>query len=141
MGSPFATATHRLSLSVLRLSDRITRQKVRSTQQFVLARTRCGSSARRRDVRPPPASVCFKSPRAVILLCQLLVLPDQPGVVGPYGAAFIEDNGNPVDGQPVDLMADFAVQTANLRFFCESDLVGFFLTLPLASGNFVVNDG
>ena len=37
MGSPFATATHRLSLSVLRLSDRITRQRVGSTQQFVLA--------------------------------------------------------------------------------------------------------
>jgi len=70
-----------------------------------------------------------------------LVVPDQPGVVRPYGAAFIEDNGNPVDGQPVDRMADFAVQTANVHFFCESDLVGFFIALPLASGNFVVDGG
>jgi hypothetical protein len=39
-------ATHRLSLSVLRLSDRITRQRVGSTQQLVLHGTRWGSSAR-----------------------------------------------------------------------------------------------
>ena len=54
MSSSFATATHRLSPSVLLLSDRITRQRVGSTQQLVLAGTRWGgSSARRRDVRPP----------------------------------------------------------------------------------------
>lgn len=70
-----------------------------------------------------------------------IVVPEQPGIVRPYGAAFIEDNGNPVDGQPVDRMADFAVQAANVHFFCESDLVGFFVALPLASGNFVVNGG
>jgi hypothetical protein len=40
MGRPFGKATHRLSPSVLRLSDRITRQRVGSTQQFVLASTR-----------------------------------------------------------------------------------------------------
>jgi hypothetical protein len=40
MGSPFATATHRLPISILRLSDRITRQRVGSTQQLVLAGTR-----------------------------------------------------------------------------------------------------
>ena len=33
---PFGRATHRLSLSVLRLSDRITRQRVGSSQQLVL---------------------------------------------------------------------------------------------------------
>jgi len=37
-------ATQRLSLSVLRLSVRITRQRVGSTQQLVLAGTRWGSS-------------------------------------------------------------------------------------------------
>ena len=37
MGRPFGKATHRLSPSVLRLSDRITGQRVGSTQQFVLA--------------------------------------------------------------------------------------------------------
>jgi hypothetical protein len=52
MGSPFATtATHRLSPSVIRLSDRITRQRVGSTQQLVLAGIRWGSGARRRDAR------------------------------------------------------------------------------------------
>jgi hypothetical protein len=70
-----------------------------------------------------------------------LVIPEQPGIVRPYGAAFIEDNGNPVDGQPVDRMADFAVQTQNVHFFCDSDLEGFFVALPLASGNFVVSGG
>jgi hypothetical protein len=43
MGSPFATNGHpAASLSVLRLSDRITRQRVGSTQQLVLAGTRWG---------------------------------------------------------------------------------------------------
>lgn len=72
---------------------------------------------------------------------QSLVVPEQPDVVRPYGAVFIEDNGDPIGGQPVDRMADFAVQTINVHFFCESDLVGFFLAFPIASGNFVVDGG
>jgi hypothetical protein len=42
MGSPVATTTtHGLSLTVARLSDRITSQRVGSTQQLVLAGTPC----------------------------------------------------------------------------------------------------
>jgi hypothetical protein len=70
-----------------------------------------------------------------------LVSPEQPGIVRPFGAAFIEDNGEPVGGQPVDRMADLAVQAQNVHFFCDSDLVGFFVALPLTSGNFVISGG
>jgi len=54
MSSPFATATHRLSLSVLLLSDRITRQRVGSTQQLVLAGTRGAAQALGAEVFVPP---------------------------------------------------------------------------------------
>jgi len=54
MGSPFATNGHPPApVSVLLLSDRITRQRVGSTQQLVLAGTRWGSSARRADMFVP----------------------------------------------------------------------------------------
>ena len=47
MGSPLrTTVTHRLSLSVLRLPDRITRQRVGSPQQLVLALALVGALMR-----------------------------------------------------------------------------------------------
>jgi hypothetical protein len=60
----------------------------------------------------------------------------------PYGAALIEDNGEPVDGQPVDRMLDFVLSPPNLGFFCSAGPL-FLLDAfdaPLTSGNFVVGD-
>jgi hypothetical protein len=61
-----------------------------------------------------------------------------------WGAALIEDNGEPVDGQPVDRMLGFAlsVEAGNLGFFCGVEPL-FLLDVfdaPLTSGNFVVQD-
>jgi hypothetical protein len=70
-----------------------------------------------------------------------VTVPELPGRVYRYGAAYIEDNGDPVDGQPVDRMLDFAVREVNLHFFCEADPATFFdaaLAEPISSGNFVV---
>jgi len=65
-----------------------------------------------------------------------------PGFVGEFGAVYVEDNGPPAGGQPVDRMADFSLRSSTAEAFCETDLgFGFaFLATPLASGNFVVND-
>lgn len=67
-------------------------------------------------------------------------VPELPGEVFEYGGAYIEDNGNPVDGQPVDRMADFAVREQNVHFFCDSPSFDFFASVaePLSSGNYVV---
>jgi len=65
-----------------------------------------------------------------------------PGFVGEFGAAYIEDNGPPAGGQPVDRMVDFSLRSSTGEAFCETDL-GFtfaFLATPLASGNFVINE-
>jgi hypothetical protein len=64
-----------------------------------------------------------------------------PGETFPYGGAIIEDNGNPVDGQPVDRMADFSVQEQNAQFFCDNPSVDVFAAVlqPMASGNYVVS--
>ena len=73
-----------------------------------------------------------------------VMVPELPGRVFPYGAAYIEDNGNPGDGQPADRMLDFAVSEVNVHFFCESDPATFFdaaLAEPISSGNFVVQGG
>jgi hypothetical protein len=56
----------------------------------------------------------------------------------------VEDNGEPVDGRPVDRMDDFILHTPNLQFFCGVDPAQFFAAAdaqPLLSGNFVVRDG
>lgn len=61
----------------------------------------------------------------------------------PYGAAIIEDNGEPVGGQPVDRMIDFVVSPPNFDFFCTPDAVALldvFGGTPIVSGNFVVRD-
>lgn len=60
----------------------------------------------------------------------------------PWGAALIEDNGDPLGGQPVDRMLDFTLSPPNLGFFCTAGPL-FLLDVfdaPLASGNFVVDD-
>jgi hypothetical protein len=65
-----------------------------------------------------------------------------PGFVGDFGALYVEDNGPPVGGQPVDRMVDFSLRSATAELFCDTDL-GFtfaFLATPLESGNFVVTD-
>lgn len=71
-------------------------------------------------------------------------VPELPGEVFSYGAAYIEDNGDPINGQPVDRMLDYAVQPANIPFFCNADPAAFpdaLLATPISSGNFVVSDG
>jgi len=68
-------------------------------------------------------------------------VPELPGKVFAYGAAYVEDNGDPVAGEPVDRMLDFAVQESNVHFFCDADPATFFdaaLAEPLAAGNFVI---
>ena len=62
----------------------------------------------------------------------------------PYAAAWVEDNGEPVDGQPVDRMVDYVVSAGNLVAFCGADPANFFgepFAAPLQSGNFVVRAG
>jgi hypothetical protein len=92
--------------------------------------------------------VCLKvlDHRAVVVwkLRNPLTFPELPGRVYLYGAAYIEDNGNPVGGQPVDRMVDYVVREPNLPFFCDSDVASFFGAgdaEPLVSGNFVVRGG
>jgi hypothetical protein len=61
-----------------------------------------------------------------------------------YAAAWVEDNGEPVHGQPVDRMVDYVVSTPNLEAFCSADPTTFFgepFATPLQSGNFVVRSG
>jgi len=77
----------------------------------------------------------------VYKLREPLTFPELPGRVFPYGSTYVEDNGEPVDGQPVDRMTDFLNQTT---FFCSLDASTFFaasLAAPLESGNYVVRDG
>jgi hypothetical protein len=80
--------------------------------------------------------------RAIVLynLREPIAVPELPGEVFPYGAAYIEDNGDPVNGQPVDRMVDFAVQAQNAHFFCDNPSFDFFASLaaPIASGNYVI---
>jgi hypothetical protein len=92
--------------------------------------------------------VCLKvlDHRAVVVwkLRDALTFPELPGRVYLYGAAYIEDNGNPTGGQPVDRMVDYVVREPNLPFFCDSDVTSFFGAAdaePLTSGNFVVQGG
>jgi hypothetical protein len=69
--------------------------------------------------------------------------PGFPGETFPYGGAYIEDNGDPVDGQPVDRMADFSVREQTVPLFCDNPDLAFFAAVaqPLASGNYVVSSG
>jgi hypothetical protein len=66
-----------------------------------------------------------------------------PGETFVYGGAYIEDNGDPVNGQPVDRMVDFSVQQQNAQFFCDNPVLAIFAAVaqPLASGNYVVSSG
>jgi hypothetical protein len=61
------------------------------------------------------------------------------GTTWAYGGVYIQDNGDPVDGQPVDRMADFV--TNDIERFCASpfEFLGF-VAQPLTSGNYVVGD-
>jgi hypothetical protein len=66
--------------------------------------------------------------------------PALPGFVGEFGAVFVEDNGNPVGGQPVDRMADFVLRASTAQLFCDTDL-GFAFAgaaAPLQTGNLIV---
>jgi hypothetical protein len=77
----------------------------------------------------------------VYKLREPLTFPSIPSAVFPYGSVYIEDNGEPVNGRPVDRMVDYVNQTT---FFCTLDAATFFgasLAAPLASGNYVVRDG
>ena len=62
-GSRLTMVTHRLSLSVLRLSDRITRQRVGSTQQLVLALALVPAQAARTPEMFVPRAGPAQSPR------------------------------------------------------------------------------
>jgi hypothetical protein len=66
-----------------------------------------------------------------------------PGLVFTHLAVVVEDNGPPVDGQPVDRMLDFVLREATAESFCTTDAAFVFLAAlgaPLASGNFVVDN-
>jgi hypothetical protein len=65
-----------------------------------------------------------------------------PGFVFTGAAAVIEDNGPPVNGQPVDRMVDFLLREQTLQAFCDTDLGFAFsgLLTPLVHGNYVVDD-
>jgi hypothetical protein len=57
-----------------------------------------------------------------------------------YLALVIEDNGNPVEGQPVDRAVDFVLRAVSAERFCtifDPATAPFF---PLDQGNFVVED-
>ncbi|HEV8459756.1 MAG TPA: hypothetical protein VGQ38_03530 [Gaiellaceae bacterium] len=64
---------------------------------------------------------------------------DAFGTTWAYGGVYIQDNGDPVNGQPVDRMADFV--TNNIERFCAYafDFLAF-VAQPLTSGNYVVSD-
>lgn len=61
------------------------------------------------------------------------------GTTWLYGGVYIQDNGDPVDGQPVDRMADFV--TNDVERFCAYpfDFLAF-VAQPVTSGNYVVSD-
>lgn len=61
------------------------------------------------------------------------------GTTWAYGGVYIQDNGDPVDGQPVDRMADFV--TNDIERFCAYpfDFLAF-VAQPITSGNYVVSD-
>jgi hypothetical protein len=56
---------------------------------------------------------------------------------------YVEDNGNPIDGQPVDRAAYYVVREAIAPLFCAdpSTFSGAFQAQQLDSGNFVVQGG
>jgi len=92
-----------------------------------------------------PTCVRIAGNRAVVVyrFPAPVTVSELPGEVFPYGAAYIEDNGDPVAGQPVDKMVDFAVREINIPFFCDADPLTFFaapLAEPLSSGNFVIGN-
>ena len=90
--------------------------------------------------------VCLRAlgNRAVVVwrLREPQTLSTLPGFVGEFGGVYVEDNGPPAGGEPVDRMVDLSLRSSTAELFCDTDL-GFafaFLAEPLASGNFVVND-
>jgi hypothetical protein len=91
----------------------------------------------------PIVCVTVLGHRAVLLwkLREPVTVPELPGVVFPYGGAYIEDNGPPAQGEPVDRVANYVVQERNAHFFCNADVANFFGAadaVPLDHGNFVV---
>ena len=59
-----------------------------------------------------------------------------------WEGAYVIDNGNPVDGQPVDQMSDFVLTQQGRDFFCSVSADAFpFGAPPIGSGNYVVRDG
>jgi hypothetical protein len=83
--------------------------------------------------------------KALVLwrLDEPITVPELPGRVFPYGGMYVEDNGSPVRGQPVDRAVIYAVSEPNVQFFC-ADPTGFFgaaAAVALDSGNFVVKGG
>lgn len=86
-------------------------------------------------------SVIGNKALAVYKLRQPITFASIPGAVFRYASVYIEDNGEPVDGQPVDRMADF-INTGT--GFCTIDAATPFLATlaaPVESGNYVVRDG
>jgi hypothetical protein len=61
------------------------------------------------------------------------------GTTWAYAGAYIQDNGAPVNGDPVDRMADFV--TNDIERFCAYpfDFLAF-VAQPLTSGDYVVSD-
>lgn len=86
-------------------------------------------------------SVVGNKALAVWKLRQPLVVPGFPEF--DWEGAYIEDNGEPVGGQPVDRMVDFVLSRPGMESFCATSAADFAfaaLAEPLGSGNFVVRD-
>ncbi len=58
-----------------------------------------------------------------------------------YVALVVEDNGNPVMGQPVDRAVDFVLRAVGAERFCTTFDPATAPFFPLDYGNFVVHDG
>jgi hypothetical protein len=58
-----------------------------------------------------------------------------------YVALFVEDNGPPERGQPVDRVASLLLSAAGERLVCAGGQPGALATVPLERGNVRVDDG
>lgn len=130
-------ATDQLELAVVQSSTGGVNGHVQN--QFAL-----GSSSF--NLGGPPVCVRIAGNRAIVVFRypDPVTVPELPGEVFPYGAAYIEDNGDPVGGQPVDKMVDFAVRETNVALFCNGDPLAFFAAAyaePLSQGNLVIENG
>lgn len=86
-------------------------------------------------------SVAGNKALAVWQLREPVVAPGFPEF--DWEGVYVEDNGEPVGGQPVDRMVDFVLTEQGRDSFCTTSAADFAfaaLAQPIGSGNFVVSD-